>query len=57
MRKNRKFYSIRKIYGYPFKSHKQWNVLVETDNKEITEVRFKKARSAKRFHAKYRRGL
>ena len=43
---------VKKIYGFPYKIHKSWNVMVESDNFEIRSIRFKKERSAKRFYAK-----
>ena len=53
---NTKFIKVKKIYGYPHKYHKKWSLLVETENNEIRQIRFKSSRSAKRLYSKFRRG-
>ena len=51
----KKYIRVIKAFGYPYKYHKTWNVLVETENKEIVTVRFKRKRSAKRLNKKYKK--
>lgn len=44
---------VKRVYGYPYKFHKRWGVLVETEDHEIVSAWFKKHRSAKRFYERY----
>lgn len=43
---------VKKVYGFPYKNHKSWNVLIESEDNDIQPLRFKKERSAKRFWKK-----
>lgn len=44
---------VKKVYGFPYKNHKSWNVLIESEDcDDIQSIRFKKERSAKRFWKK-----
>lgn len=52
---DKKHIRVIKMFGFPYKHHKTWNILVETEDKEITTIRFKRQRSAKRFNKKYRK--
>lgn len=51
---NKKHIAVKKAYGFPYKHHKNWNVLVETEDNQIISIKFKKSKSAKRFHIRYK---
>lgn len=50
--KKNNYVRIKKVYGFPYKNHKSWNVMVESENFEIKTIKFKRARSASRFWTK-----
>ena len=50
--KKNNYVQIKKVYGFPYKNHKSWNVMVESENFEIKTIRFKRSRSATRFWSK-----
>ena len=52
IKKKNNYVQIKKVYGFPYKNHKSWNVMVESENFEIKTIRFKKSRSANRFWSK-----
>ena len=54
--KNKKNIRVVKVFGYPHKHHKRWALMVETEEKDIRQIRFKSSRSAKRLYRKFRRG-
>jgi hypothetical protein len=35
---NKKYIAVKKAYGFPYKHHKNWNVLVETKDNEIISI-------------------